>query len=80
MPAFGTEPSLVAIDSKFPIEDYHRLLEATEKQDVEGMEAQTLSSQLKAEARKIRDKYINPPKTLPYGIMFLPIESGVYAK
>ena len=69
------------IDAKFPIEDYQRLLEAQEKADVEGMEAagKQLENRVKACAGDICGKYLNPPKTTDFGILFLPIE-GLFAE
>jgi len=69
------------IDAKFPKEDYERLLAAIDRQDAE--QIRTFSSQLelriKANAREISQKYLNPPQTTDFGIMFLPTE-GLYAE
>jgi DNA recombination protein RmuC len=72
---------LLPIDAKFPIEDYYRLLEAQEKADVDGIEfaAKQLENRVKACAREICEKYLNPPRTTDFGIMFLPIE-GLFAE
>ena len=72
---------LLPIDSKFPIEDYQRLLDAQELGDVEAANeaAKQLESRIKAEAKSIRDKYINPPKTTDFAVMFLPFE-GLFAE
>jgi DNA recombination protein RmuC len=69
------------IDAKFPVEDYQRLLEAQEKADVEGVEAagKQLETRVKGCAWDICGKYLNPPKTTDFGILFLPIE-GLYAE
>ncbi|RJQ62638.1 MAG: DNA recombination protein RmuC [Desulfobacteraceae bacterium] len=69
------------IDAKFPQEDYHRLLEAQEAADRELAEksVKNLESRIKAEARFIKEKYIDPPDTTDFGIMFLPVE-GLYAE
>ena len=69
------------IDSKFPVEDYGRLMTAAENGDgVSAAECRkSLERTLKNEAKMIRDKYINPPKTLDYAIMFLPTE-GLYSE
>lgn len=69
------------IDAKFPIEDYQRLIEAQEKADVEGMEAagKWLETRVKASAREICEKYLNPPRTTDFAILFLPIE-GLFAE
>ncbi|XUX00010.1 MAG: DNA recombination protein RmuC [Dehalogenimonas sp.] len=69
------------IDAKFPIEDYQRLVEAQENADVEGVEAagKQLETRVKACAADICLKYINPPNTTDFGILFLPIE-GLFAE
>ena len=69
------------IDAKFPQEDYQRLLEAQETADGAGAElaAKALEMRIKAEARDIRDKYLAPPHTTDFGILFLPVE-GLYAE
>lgn len=69
------------IDSKFPVEDYIRLAEAAEVADNIAVAEcrKALERTLKTEAKMIRDKYIEPPKTLDYGIMFLPTE-GLYSE
>ncbi len=69
------------IDAKFPIEDYQRLLDAQERGDVEGVESagKLLETRVKACARDISAKYLNPPKTTDFGILFLPIE-GLFAE
>ena len=75
------ETVLLPIDAKFPIEDYHRLLEAQEKADMNGIElaAKQLENRVKACAKEIREKYLNPPRTTDFAIMFLPIE-GLFAE
>ena len=69
------------IDAKFPQEDYQRLLEAQELADASGAEAaaKALEIRIKAEAKDIRDKYLSPPHTTDFGILFLPVE-GLYAE
>ena len=69
------------IDAKFPVEDYQRLIEAQESADVEGVEAagKQLESRVKACAGDICEKYLNPPKTTDFGILFMPIE-GLFAE
>lgn len=69
------------IDAKFPLEDYQRLLEAQEKADVEGIKesVKALEQRVKGEAKYIKDKYLNPPYTTDFGILFLPVES-LYAE
>ena len=69
------------IDAKFPVEDYQRLIEAQENADVEGVEVagRQLEFRVKACAGDICEKYLNPPKTTDFGILFLPIE-GLFAE
>jgi DNA recombination protein RmuC len=69
------------IDAKFPVEDYQRLVEAQERADAEGAEAagKQLENRVKTCAGDICQKYLNPPKTTDFGILFLPIE-GLFAE
>ena len=66
------------IDSKLPLADYERLVEATDA-DAEHKAIQALTRVVRTEAKKIQDKYIAPPKTTDFAIMFLPTE-GLYAE
>ena len=72
---------LLPIDAKFPKEDYERLLAAQELGDALAAEeaSKALLARLKSSAKDIRDKYLNPPATTDFGIMFLPSES-LYAE
>lgn len=81
MPGKGDGEVLLPIDAKFPMEDYARLVEASESADVEGIEAaaKALANRVKQEAMSIRDKYVKPPKTTDFAIMYLPTE-GLYAE
>jgi DNA recombination protein RmuC len=69
------------IDAKFPIEDYRRLLDAQDRADPVAVEqaAKALDARLRLEARCIRDKYLEPPQTTDFAILYLPIE-GLYAE
>ena len=69
------------IDSKFPQEDYLRLVEAADVADVNAVQRATaaLIRSVHSSAKEIRDKYIEPPKTTDFAIMFLPTE-GLYAE
>ncbi|NGQ93634.1 DNA recombination protein RmuC [Brevibacillus sp. SYP-B805] len=69
------------IDSKFPLEDYQRLLDAQEEGNPQLAQeaAKQLEARIKAEARAIREKYVEPPYTTDFAIMFLPIE-GLFAE
>jgi DNA recombination protein RmuC len=77
----GQETLWLPIDSKFPTEDYHRLVDAEERGDVEAADTarRGLEARVQAEARTIRDKYVSPPRTTDFGILFLPTE-GLYAE
>jgi DNA recombination protein RmuC len=84
MPGNGTDKDEVLwlpIDAKFPIEDYQRLIDAQERGDIEGVEAagKQLEIRVKACAADISGKYLNPPITTDFGILFLPIE-GLFAE
>jgi DNA recombination protein RmuC len=74
-------PVWLPIDAKFPMEHYERLAAAQEKGDVGAIEAamKMLETQLKRCAKDICDKYINPPKTTDFALLFLPSE-GLYAE
>jgi DNA recombination protein RmuC len=74
-------PVWLPIDAKFPIEDYQRLLAAQERGNLDLVEEATksLEAQLKKSAKDICQKYINPPKTTDFALMFLPTE-GLYAE
>jgi DNA recombination protein RmuC len=74
-------PVWLPIDSKFPREDYERLLDAQEQGDVEGVRLQgaQLERAIRIQAKSIRDKYIAPPHTTDFAVMFLPTES-LYAE
>ncbi|OPY91104.1 MAG: RmuC family protein [Syntrophus sp. PtaU1.Bin208] len=69
------------IDAKFPMEDYLRLLDVQEKAETEGAEvaARQLENRIRQCARDICEKYINPPKTTDFAVLFLPTE-GLFAE
>jgi DNA recombination protein RmuC len=69
------------IDSKFPQEDYLRLVEAADAADMDAVQKATaaLLRSVHSSAKEIRDKYLNPPETTDFAIMFLPTE-GLYAE
>ncbi|MDD7445949.1 MAG: DNA recombination protein RmuC [Clostridiales bacterium] len=77
----GDQVVYLPIDSKFPMEDYRRLMDASEAGDKDGTDAATaaLVAAIKNEARRIHSKYIDPPHTTDFAIMFLPVE-GLYAE
>ena len=75
------EPCWLPIDAKFPLDDYQRLQDAIEHADIAAVEAsrKALEAFFKVEARKIRDKYVEPPHTTDFAILFIPTE-GLYAE
>ncbi len=80
-PDGSKQPVYLPIDSKFPADLYNHLLDASEsgsQDDVKAAET-ALKNRILDEARTIRDKYVAPPQTTNYGIMFLPTE-GLYAE
>ena len=66
------------VDAKFPIEDYQRLIDAQDPESVEAA-AKAIETRLKLEARSIRDKYVAPPHTTDFALLYLPVE-GLYAE
>ena len=74
-------PVWLPIDAKFPNEDYERLLEAQQRADAPAVEqaARALEGRIRLEARSIAEKYVEPPHTTDFAILFLPTE-GLYAE
>ncbi|MCU0956165.1 MAG: DNA recombination protein RmuC [Hydrogenophaga sp.] len=74
-------PCWLPIDAKFPNEDYERLLDAQQKADADGAElaARALEQRIRLEARSMAEKYLEPPHTTDFAILFLPTE-GLYAE
>lgn len=81
LPGDGENPVYLPIDSKFPGDTYESLLDAYESGEKEKVEIaqKSLVRVLKQEARDIREKYVEPPYTTDFAIMFLPVE-GLYAE
>ena len=81
LPGDGETPVYLPIDAKFPGETFSLLQDAYTEGDAERIHAaaKALEIRLKAEAKDIRDKYIDPPHTTDFGILFLPFE-GLYAE
>lgn len=77
----GSTSVLLPIDAKFPSEDYERLLEASERADSVGVEAalKGLEARIRQEGATICQKYVHPPETTDFGILYLPTE-GLYAE
>ncbi|MDH0864493.1 DNA recombination protein RmuC [Mitsuaria sp. GD03876] len=75
------KPIWLPIDAKFPREDYERLIEAQERADAPAAElaARAIETRLRLEARSIREKYLGPPHTTDFALLFLPTE-GLYAE
>jgi DNA recombination protein RmuC len=74
-------PVRLPVDAKFPREDYERLMDAQDRADAEAVAiaATALERQVRVEARRIRDKYLAPPHTTDFALLFLPTE-GLYAE
>jgi DNA recombination protein RmuC len=75
------KPVWLPIDAKFPREDYEQLLDAREQGDADkaALASRQLENRIKAEGKAIHDKYLDPPNTTDFGIMFLPVE-GLFAE
>lgn len=81
LPGKEDTPVYIPVDAKFPMESYHRLLDGYESGDLEAiaLASKEIEQVIKKSAKDIRDKYIYPPATTDFGIMFLPVE-GLYAE
>ena len=81
LPGKDTDTVYLPIDSKFPVEDYARLQEASQSGDIAAVDAarKALLQQIRTEAKRISGKYIAPPHTTDFAVMFLPVE-GLYAE
>ena len=81
LPGEGEGTVYLPIDAKFPVDAYHHLLEAYDTGDGERVKeaGAVLERRIKDFAKDIRDKYVEPPYTTSFGIMFLPFE-GLYAE
>jgi DNA recombination protein RmuC len=81
MPVRGETRPLLPIDAKFPTSDYERLMDSVEAADAEGERAarRALETRFRQEARKIAEKYIVPPMTVEFAVMYLPTD-GLYAE
>lgn len=77
----GDQPVWLPIDAKFPVEDYQRLLDAQEAADADAALAagRALETRVREEARRIQSKYVAPPHSTDFAILFLPTE-GLYAE
>jgi DNA recombination protein RmuC len=77
----NSEVVWLPIDAKFPVEDYQRLLDAQDAANLGAINdaSKAIETRIKGEAKKIAEKYIDPPQTTDFAIMFLPIE-GLYAE
>jgi DNA recombination protein RmuC len=81
LPGDGDSPVLLPIDAKFPQEDYQRLQAALEAGDALAAEAagRALEARVKQEARSIAEKYVEPPHTTEFALLYLPFE-GLFAE
>jgi DNA recombination protein RmuC len=75
------EPVWLPVDAKFPLNDYQRLLDAQDQANASMVEeaGRMLESRIKLEAKSIREKYLDPPRTTDFALMFLPTE-GLFAE
>ena len=78
LPGKDDKNILLPIDAKFPLEDYSRLFDAVDKKEIEACK-KALEQRIKGEAKSIKQKYIYPPKTTDFAIMYIPLE-GLYAE
>jgi DNA recombination protein RmuC len=81
LPGKGGNVVYIPIDAKFPKEDYERLIQAQDIGDAAAVEesGKAIENRIKLEAKKIQEKYIDPPHTTDFAILYLPIE-GLYAE
>ncbi|NLG90677.1 MAG: DNA recombination protein RmuC [Acetobacter sp.] len=81
MPVKSSTPPLLPVDSKFPTEAYERLLNAADEGDTAAEKAarKSLENTMRLEARKISSKYIHPPKTVEFAVLYLPTD-GLYTE
>jgi DNA recombination protein RmuC len=81
MPVRGADRPLLAVDAKFPVEDYERLLAAGDAGDADGeaRARRALGERIRAEARSIAEKYIVPPRTVEFAVLYLPTD-GLYVE
>ncbi len=81
LPGTSEQPVWLPIDAKFPREDYERLLDAQDRADADAATAagQALEQRIRIEAKKIAEKYIAPPYSTDFAVLFLPTE-GLYAE
>ncbi len=81
LPGDGDVPVWLPIDSKFPLEDYHRLCDASRSGDEKAAAAarSAMLKRLESEAKDVCEKYVAPPHSTDFGVLFLPVE-GLYAE
>jgi DNA recombination protein RmuC len=81
MPVRGPDRPRLAVDAKFPMEDYERLLAAAEAGDAEAerQARRGLERRVREEARRVAEKYIAPPATVEFAVIYLPTD-GLYAE
>ena len=77
----SNEPFWLPIDAKFPLEDFQRLQDAQERADLAGVESfgKALEDRIRKQAKDIHDKYVEPPYTTDFAVLYLPMES-LYAE
>jgi DNA recombination protein RmuC len=77
----GADQVWLPIDAKFPLEDYQRLIDASDRGDAPAAEvaARELETRIRTNARRISEKYVGVPRTTDFAILFVPVE-GLYAE
>jgi DNA recombination protein RmuC len=81
LPGDGDIPVWLPVDAKFPVEDYERLVDASQRGDLDAVEiaAKSIESGIRSSARTICEKYIHSPHSRDFAVLFLPTE-GLFAE
>src|SRR6201997_2075751 len=81
LPGDGESPVWLPLDAKFPVEDYDRLVDASQRGDVDAVEiaARAIETVIRSSARAICEKYIHSPHSTEFAVLFLPTE-GLFAE
>jgi len=81
LPGDGENPVWLPLDAKFPVEDYERVVDASQRGDVDAVEiaAKAIETVIRGSAKSISEKYIHPPHSTEFAVLFLPTE-GLFAE
>ena len=81
LPGDGENPVWLPLDAKFPVEDYERVVDASQRGDVDAVEiaAKAIETVIRGSAKSICEKYIHPPHSTEFAVLFLPTE-GLFAE